>query len=152
MDLKILLSVWRGFVLSIDFRFGINIKKNDYCQIINIEAKTNQLIVKNLTTEKLTAFNPKQIKGKDDKIYFEVFAKKSRNFKEGDKIAFSQSIEDLKILNSSQGAINHLDNNQISITLEDGRKINLNHNSNASKHLDHSYAITHSQSTRFNLQ
>ncbi|MES2676887.1 MAG: MobF family relaxase [Pseudomonadota bacterium] len=120
----------------------LNIKKNDYCQIINIEAKTNQLIVKNLTTEKLTAFNPKQIKGKADKIYFEVFAKKSRNFKEGDKIAFTRSIEDLKILNSSQGTINHLDNNQISITLEDGRKINLNHNSNASKHLDHSYAIT----------
>jgi conjugative relaxase-like TrwC/TraI family protein len=120
----------------------LNIKKNDYCQIINIEAKTNQLIVKNLSTKKLTAFNPKQIKGKADKIYFEVFAKKSRNFKEGDKIAFSRSIEDLKILNSSQGTINHLDNNQISITLEDGRKINLNHNSNASKHLDHSYAIT----------
>lgn len=120
----------------------LNIKKNDYCQIINIETKTNQLVVKNLANNKMTAFNPDKIKGKSDKIYFEVFAPKSRNFKEGDKVAFTRSIDELKILNSSQGIIDHIDDNKISITLDEGRKINLNCNSNISKHLDHSYAIT----------
>ncbi len=120
----------------------LNIKKNDYCQIINIETKTNQLVVKNLTNNKMTAFNPDKIKGKSDKIYFEAFAPKSRNFKEGDKIAFTRSIDELKILNSSQGIIDHIDDSKISVTLDEGRKINLNRNSNISKHLDHSYAIT----------
>jgi conjugative relaxase-like TrwC/TraI family protein len=120
----------------------LNIKKNDYCQIINIETKTNQLVVKNLANNKMTAFNPDKIKGKSDKIYFEVFAPKSRNFKEGDKVAFTRSIDELKILNSSQGIIDHIDDSKISVTLDEGRKINLNRNSNISKHLDHSYAIT----------
>ncbi len=120
----------------------LNIKKNDYCQIINIETKTNQLVVKNLTNNKMTAFNPDKIKGKSDKIYFEVFTPKSRNFKEGDKVAFTRSIDELKILNSSQGIIDHIDDSKISVTLDEGRKINLNCNSNISKHLDHSYAIT----------
>ena len=120
----------------------LNIKKNDYCRIINIETTTNQLVVKNLTNNKMTAFNPDKIKGKSDKIYFEVFAPKSRNFKEGDKVAFTRGIDELKILNSSQGIIDHIDDSKISITLDEGRKINLNCNSNISKHLDHSYAIT----------
>lgn len=120
----------------------LDIKKNDYCQITNINQKTNEITIKNERTDKIAIFNPLEIKGKSEKIYFEVFKTQDRIFKEGDKVAFTRSLPELKIINSDNATITTINNNEISLELNNGKKITINKNSNEIKHLDYSYAVT----------
>ncbi len=122
-------------------REGLNIKKNQYCLITNINPQDNKITIKNSKDQEQT-FNPENLKGKAQQIHFEVFNTQNKIFRIGDKIAFHKAINKLRILNSDQAQITNITKTKITLKLESGRILNLAKTANEIKHIDHSYAIT----------
>jgi preprotein translocase subunit YajC len=119
----------------------LKVAKNDYCQITKIDNATNLITIK--TGAKTTqTFNPINIKGKSEKIHFEVFEERERIFRVNDKVAFTRSIPGLKIINADGGKITGISSSTISLKLNNGKNIRLKKSSVNAKHLDHSYAVT----------
>ncbi len=123
------------------FNKNLNIKKNQYCQVIGIDHSKNQITVRDSKSKEIT-FNPLLLKGKATNSSFEIFNIKEKIFRVGDKIAFNKAINNLRISNSNQATITDISHNKMTIKLESGRIINLAKNSNEIKHIDHSYAVT----------
>jgi len=122
-------------------REGLNIGKNQYCQIIGINSKENLITIKNNKNQEIN-FNPQNIKGKAKQLHLEVFSVENKIFRIGDKIAFNKSINKLRIHNSDQAIIANISEGKITIKLENGRTITFATTANEIKHIDHSYAIT----------
>lgn len=119
----------------------IGVKKGAYHEVIKVEPEQNLITIKTglLTTK---TFNPIGLKGKSEKIYFEVFEKSERIFRVEDKIAFSRSIPELKIINSDGATITEIGKSKISLKLDNGANIQIKKSAVEAKHIDHSYAIT----------
>jgi len=124
----------------------IGVKRNTYYQITKIDVKENLITIKTGLFATQT-FNPIKLKGKAVKNYFEVFSKAQRIFREGDKVAFSRTIPELKIINSDGAILSKIDRSNFYLKLnnnhkETAKEIKIKKNSLEAKHLDHSYAIT----------
>jgi len=119
----------------------IGVKKGAYHEVVKVEPERNLITIKTglLTTK---TFNPIGLKGKAEKIYFEVFEKSERIFRVEDKIAFSRSIPELKIINSDGATITEIGKSKISLKLDNGANIKIKKSAVEAKHIDHSYAIT----------
>jgi ATP-dependent exoDNAse (exonuclease V) alpha subunit len=119
----------------------IGAKKNSYHEVVKIDPTTNLITIKTglLTTQ---SFNPINLKGKAEKNYFEAFEKSERIFHVGDKVAFSRSIPELKIINSDGAQITEISKSKISLKLDSGKIIRIKKDSVEAKHIDHSYAVT----------
>ncbi len=119
----------------------LKVSKNDYCQITKIDNKANLITIQ--TGAKTTqTFNPIDIKGKAEKIYFEVFEERERIFRVEDKVAFTRSIPGLKIINADGGQITGINRSTLTIKLDNGKSLKIKKDSVHAKHLDHSYAVT----------
>lgn len=119
----------------------IGVKKGDYCEVIQIDTKKNLVTIKTGLFSSET-FNPINLKGKAEKNYFEVFQKENRIFYQGDKIAFSRSIPELKIVNSDNATITKIGLLDFHLKLENGKIIKINKRSTTAKLIDQSYAVT----------
>jgi conjugative relaxase-like TrwC/TraI family protein len=119
----------------------IGVKKGAYHEVVKVEPEKNLITIKTglLTTK---TFNPIGLKGKAEKIYFEVFEKSERIFRVEDKIAFSRSIPELKIINSDGATITEIGKSKISLKLDNGANIKIKKSAVEAKHIDHSYAVT----------
>ncbi len=128
----------------------IGAKKDEYCQVIRTNQQKNLVTIKNKHSEEIS-FNPLKVKGKSEKIYFEVFKTNKRIFKEGDIITFTRSLKNLKLVNSDQAKITKITDSKIELELKRGlgkeskqknQKITLNKDSISIKHIDFGYAVT----------
>jgi len=122
-------------------REGLNVKKNQYCQVVGINSKENSITIKNNKNQEIS-FNPQNLKGKSKQLHLEVFNIENKIFRIGDKIAFNKAVNKLKIQNSDQATIANISKDKITIELVNGRIISLPNSSHEIKHIDHSYAIT----------
>jgi conjugative relaxase-like TrwC/TraI family protein len=120
---------------------ALNVQKNQYFQVINVDEHGNLITIKNHKNQEIT-FNPQSVRGKSKQLHFDVFKTQEKVFGVGDKIAFNKSINKLRIHNSDQALITDINKSNITIKLETGRKIVFDKSSNEIKHIDHSYAIT----------
>ena len=120
----------------------IGIKKNDYCEVVNIDIKNNLLTILNKKNQELQ-FDPNKLRGKASKNYFEVFNNEKRIFHEGDKICFNRNIPNLNIINSDNGIIKKINRSNIVVEIEGKDSlIEIKKKSFEAKHLDFSYALT----------
>jgi conjugative relaxase-like TrwC/TraI family protein len=120
---------------------GLDVKKNQYCQITKIDSKSNLIFIKNKKNQEVS-FNPENLKGKAKQLHLEVFSVQNKIFRIGDKIAFNKAINKLRIQNSNQATITNITHDKITIKLESGRNVTFATTSNEIKHIDHSYSIT----------
>jgi len=119
----------------------IGAKKGEYHEVANIDPKSNLITIKTglLATK---TFNPINVKGKAEKIYFEVFEKSERIFHTNDKVAFSRTIPEFGIINSDGATITEIGKSKISLKLDTGKEIKIKKNAIEIKHIDHAYAVT----------
>ena len=116
-------------------------RKGAYHEVVSIDPKLNLIKIKTglLTTK---TFNPINVKGKAEKIYFEVFEKEERIFCVNDKVAFGRSVPELGVINSDGATITEISKSKISLKLDSGKDIKIKKSSPEVKHIDHAYAVT----------
>jgi len=120
----------------------IGIRKNDYCEIVNIDNKNNLISIATKSNAQI-AFDPLKLKGKASKCYYEVFTKEKRIFHEGDKISFNRNMPIHNVINSDCAIIEKIKNSKIIFKIEGKNSlIEIKRNSFEAKHLDFSYALT----------
>lgn len=118
---------------------SLMIRNNEYLKVIGIQPGKNLLVLENSSQRKIF-WNPERMAKQSGNV--ETFDCKTRELSAGDLIVFRKGNRQKEITAGDHFKIESIQNNRMSLSQKNGKRINLDLRENSAKHFDHSYATT----------
>ena len=111
------------------------IEKGSYATVVSAHHKENKITVQKQDGQQ-TTYDPKRLQG------IAAYRETSRDFAQGDRIQFTANNRELAVSNRDMGTIERIENNQISVKMDDAKRRTVTFDAAQMRHFDHGYAVT----------